>query len=193
MAVTATNLIQGAGVLYQAPFGSTEPTDTTVGTAAPSAPWVDCGGTLGGLEIEISQDFAKLEVDQVVGRVGSRKTNEETTLSTSLAEATLENLRFSLNSQGAITQGGKLTTAWKKYTVDNGVATQQPTYSALLFDGWGPNQLNRRVIVRKVLNLDNVSLPYKKDDQTVLSVKFTAHWVSSSIAQVVVVDDQLDT
>lgn len=192
MAVTVTNLVQGPGTLYQGAFGATEPADTTVGTAAPSTGWTDVGGTLGGLEIEISQDFSRLEVDQIVGRVGSRKTSEDTTLSTQLAEATLENLKFALNNQGAITQGGATTTAWKKFTMDNGVSTTQPIYSALIFDGWAPNQLNRRAIIRKVLNLDNVSFAYKKEDQTVLSVKFTAHWVSASIAQIVVVDDQLD-
>jgi hypothetical protein len=44
------------------------------------------------------------------------------------------------------------------------------------------------VHLRKVLSSDNVEFAYKKEDQTVFSVTWSVHYVSSSIAPFKIVD-----
>lgn len=185
MSVTVANLIAGPGTLYTGAFGATEPAASAVGTAPASATWTDVGGTQDGVEIEISQDYMELEVDQLVDRVGSRLQKREITVKTNLAEPTLANLGLVLN--------GGTTSASSGYSVyepaDDTSATQ-PTYKALLFDGWAPGDAKvRRVIVRKVLSIESVGTAYKKDGQTLFPVTFVGHYVSSTVKPFRVIDE----
>src|SRR3546814_17073308 len=83
--------------------------------------------------------------DLVVDIPGRRLTKREFKLNTNLAEPTLENYQLASNG-GTISTGS----GFKAYdpTQDNSGAT--PTYKALIFDGFGPNSLKRRVIARRV-------------------------------------------
>jgi hypothetical protein len=189
MSVTATNLILGPATLYSAPFGSTEPANTnTALTAPPIAPWVDLGGTSGGLTLTINQTYTPLTVDQLVDNVGGRLTAREITLATSLAEATLQNLAVALN--GGTIAAGTPGTVPATYTPKTDSSATQPTSVALLFDGWAPGvpPSIRRVIVRKVLQTGSIGVGYQKDGQTLFPVTFTAYYVSASIAPFFVQD-----
>src|SRR3546814_14008854 len=79
--------------------------------------------------------------------------------------------------------GGTISTGsgFKAYdpTQDNSGAT--PTYKALIFDGFGPNSLKRRVFARRVLNVATVGQEYMKDSQLLFPVEFSCHYVSTSI------------
>jgi hypothetical protein len=97
MGVTASQLIMGPGALYSGAFGATEPADTAIATAPSSATFTDVGGTLGGVKLKIEQKFKELEVDQIVDNVGRRLTMREMTISTEMAEPTLENLVLAAN------------------------------------------------------------------------------------------------
>ncbi len=187
MAVVVTNLTQGPGTLYTGAFGVAEPAETAVAlAAAPGAGWTDVGGTSDGSQVSIAQEFAELEVDQVVDVPGRRITKRDVTLSTNLAEPTLENLAVAMNSGTVSTVD---TTLVKKLVPSAETSVTQPTYKALLLDGFAPRQLRRRIIVRKVLSTNNVEFAYKKDEQTVFSVTWSAHYVSTSITPFVIYDD----
>lgn len=186
MAVTATNLIQGPGTLYTDTFGVSEPADTAV-ASAPGGTWVDVGGTVGGVTLSVSQEYAVLEVDQIVDDAGRRLTKREMMVKTSLAEPTLVNLALALNG-GTSGSGGTAGTSYLSYDPAMDTSATQPTYKALLFDGYAPNGKTRRVIVRKVLSIDAIETAYKKDEQTVFPVSFAAHWVSTSIKPFHVID-----
>lgn len=173
MAVTSTNLLQGPATLYWGLFGTAEP--ATLATA-PASPWVDLGGTNDGLELEVADEYAQLTVDQLLMAPESRRTARAVTLKTNLAEPTLENFARTINNSQPTTATGT-----KSLDLDDGLAAFQPAYSALLFDGYAPGGFRRRVIIRKTLQTDSTAHSYKKDDQTLLPVTFTAHWVSSSI------------
>jgi hypothetical protein len=179
MAVTATNLAMGPGTLYVGTFGATEPADTAVAlAAAPSAPFTDVGGTLGGLTFSVNQQFKELEVDQLVEVPERRVTRREASFKTQLAEVTLANLVIALNS-GTITAG--VSGAPDTFVPANTDSSGTPAYKAIIFDGAGAGGLRRRVIVRKVLSTDNVDASSSKDSQTVYPVTFTSHYVSSVI------------
>lgn len=188
MAVTATNLIQGPGTLYTGAFGATEPADSTVNTAPASSAWTDVGGTKDGVKLTHNQEFAELEVDQIVDVVGRRLTKREFTIETNLAEATLANLALATNNAAPTASA-----SYAYLEPANDTAATQPLYKAHIFDGYAPqdtsgNTMRRRVILRKGLSTDNVEYAYGKGDQTVLKVKFSGHFVSASIRPFRIID-----
>lgn len=183
MAVTTSNLIQGPADVWVGEFGDTEPLDTAV-DSAPGGTWVDGGGTNGGVTVNVTAEWAELEVDQIIETAERRRTKIEVVLSTSLAEVTLENLTRALNQD--IT------------TIDTGVGFEAidvvpddpftPFYAAVIIDGRAPAGQRRRVIGRKLLNTADVEQAYSKGDQTLLPVELTAHYVSASVKSVHIVD-----
>jgi hypothetical protein len=184
MAVLATNLVQGPATLYSGAFGAAEPLDTAVNTTPAASSWTDVGGTQDGVKLTIDQSYTELEVDQVVDRVGSRLTKRDFTVETSMAEPTLANLSLSLNGGTSASGAG-----YASFEPSFASSATQPTYKALLFDGWAPGgTFTRRVIVRKALSTDAVEIAYTKDKQTLYGVKFSGHYVSASIAPVHIVD-----
>lgn len=169
MPVTSTNLIQGPATLYSAVFGATEPASVAT---APAVAWTDVGGTKDGVELSINDEYAVLDVDQIIYEIARRRTKRVVTVKTSLAEATLANLAIAIANAAPVTN---------KLTADDGLAAFAPAYSAVLVDGIAPGGFRRRIIVRKTLPTDAVGMAYKKDGQTLLPVTWTAHWVSASI------------
>lgn len=193
LAVNAGNLILGPARLYVAPFGSVEPTDASVTpggtTTPPGAPWTDVGGTDGGVTFEADNTYTSLQVDQLTLEVGARLTAMKFTVTTKLSEITLTNLQTALNSIGTTASGSGYQ------TMDIGIAASstQPTYAALIIDGWAPMLSTgapalRRIIVRKVLSQVKATLAYDKKTQQSLDCSFQAYYVSSSIAPVHVVE-----
>lgn len=183
MSVTTSNLIMGPATIYSGAFGATEPADTAVNTTPAASAWTDMGGTDGGLKMTVDPKYTELKVDQIVDRVGSRLVSREFTLETNLAEPTLENLSIALNG-GTIATGS----GFKSLEPNYASSATQPTYIAVMLDGYAPSSFRRRVIIRKALQTDKSAISYEKDKQTFIPVTFTAHYVSSSIAPVHVVD-----
>lgn len=183
MSVNTGNLIQGPATLYSGAFGATEPTDAAVNTTPATSAWTDLGGTQDGVKFGADQTYSELEVDQITLRVGSRLTKADYTIETSLAEATLENLSLTLNGGTSASGAG-----FKSYEPNVTSSATQPNYFAVILDGYAPQQFRRRIIGRKVLNVDSVELAYTKDKQTLIPAKFAVHFVSGSIAPIHIVD-----
>lgn len=177
MAVTTTNLVMGPADLYIGSFGATEPLDTAVNVTPAASAWTDLGGTQDGTKVTVDQTYTDLEVDQVVDVPGARLTKRVLTVETNLAEATLENLKYLLNDGTAASGAG-----YKSFDPNYASSATQPTYRALIIDGYGPNQFRRRLIVRKVLSNDKVESTYKKDGQTLFTVKWAGFYVTQAIS-----------
>lgn len=183
MSVTTTNLIQGPGTLYSGAFGAPEPADTAVNAVPPASSWTDLGGTQDGCKLSVDQTYSELEVDQITVRVGSRLTKQDFTIETSLAEATLENLSTTLNGGTSASGAG-----FKSFDPNVTSSATQPTYFAVILDGYAPNQFRRRIIGRRMLNTDSVELAYTKDKQTLIPLKLAGHYVSNSITPFHIID-----
>lgn len=182
--ITVSNLAQGPGDLYTGVFGAVEPADASVNAAPATSAWTGLGGTNGGIKLTIAQTYDELEVDQIVDVVGRRKTKREFSIETDLAEITLNNLVLALNETPATTGTGF---AFMEPTIDN--SATQPNYFAMIMDAYAPgNNWRRRVIARRVLSTNNLQTQVSKTDQTLFSVTFSAHFVSSSIKPFKVVD-----
>lgn len=179
--------------MYVAAFGSTEPTDASVtpnGTITPpSAPWVDAGGTDGGVTYEVDNTYTDLGVDQIIMPVGARLTAMKFTVVTKMSEITLANLNTSLNNVATVAANSGYTT----FDINVGSSATQPTYAALIIDGWAPALSSsapalRRIIVRKVLSQAKATLGFDKKTQQSLDVTFQAYYVSPSIFPVHQID-----
>lgn len=184
MTVTVTNLLAGpATAVWVADFGATEPATLD---ADPGVGWTDVGGTLGGLRLIADQEFFRLEVDQIPGRVGSELTSEDFQVATSLAEATLENYARVRNaSDDDVTAG----VGEKSLELGGAAVHAAPNYRALLVEGRAPNGKKRRVIVRKVLSTASVEAAMEKGGQTAFPVTWTGHYVSASIKPIRMIDE----
>lgn len=170
MPVTGSNLIQGPATLYRAPFGTVEP--ATIATV-PAAAWVDMGGTKDGVELTIADEYALLDVDQIIYDMGRRRTKRAVSVKTSLAEPTLANLAAAVANTAP---------AANVMNGDDGLAAFNPSTSAILVDGIAPGGFRRRIILRATLPTDSVGIAYKKDGQTLIPVTWSLQWVSTSIA-----------
>lgn len=189
MAANVVNLVQGPATVYIGAFEAVEPLDAAVNNTPQASAWTDLGGTTDGCELSIDQEYKELEVDQVVDIPGRRLVKRDMSVKTNLAEPTLENLVFALNDGTTATGSG-----YKNFTPSFTDSATQPTYRALLLHGFAPGEgvggqsKRRMVILRKVLSSDNVEFAYKKEDQTVFSVKWSVHYVDGSTAPFKIVD-----
>lgn len=185
---TTENLIQGTGVLYRGAFGATEPNDADLGQE-PGGAFADLGATRDGVELVINQEFSELEIDQVYEVPERRLTRRELVVRTNLAEPTLENLRASLNGGdiSAATEAGPDTYGLKTFEPSSGLS-RRPDYNAIIFDGIAPEGMPRRVILRKALQIGDVTFAYRKNNQTVYTVMLAAHFVSPAVRAFRVID-----
>lgn len=174
----ADNAIQGPADLWYGAFGVTEPLATAINTD-PGAGWTFVGGTVDGCTWAVKDEYAAMNFDQVAERIGSRRTSREVSLKANLAEATLDILVPVLGGGTLTAEAGPPATEVYEPADDN--AATQPTYRALLMDGWGPAGKRRRLVVRKVLNIDGFEGAYKKDGQFFYPTNFVGHWVSTTI------------
>lgn len=189
MAITSHNVLLGIGEMYVGAFGATEPLDTAVGTAPDDAIWTSVGATSGGLTVNVNQTFTPLTVDQKMSPVGQRLTERTISVSTQLAEGTLENLKTAING-GTITTGGSGGTAWKKLTPLKSNLAVVPTYIAIIVDGFAPGLLGsrRRFVGRKALSTDAVEYGLSKTDMTTFGLTLTLQDVSDSVDECYWVD-----
>lgn len=187
--VTKLNLLAGPGSLYFGDLDATLPLDTAVKDAPDSDDFTDAGGTKDGLTVTVNQEFFALEVDQIADEVDHRMTKRQVQVKTNLAEGTLENLKLALNG-GVISTGGTGATAFKKYALIPGQAAMFPDGKIIIVDGWAPGgNKRRRVICKDVISIDNIESAYKKDDQWVYPVTFSARYVDDTTSPVDWVDE----
>lgn len=191
MALTPFNLCQGPATLRWAAFGATEPADSAVTSAPNSGVWTDVGIIADGTSVllEVDLTYGDQGADQLVDPVGARLTKRSVQVTASLAETTLNNLELANNQLATISPQSGYTTFDPATTS----SATQPTYAALMIDGWAPTLSTgvaavRRIIVRKCLTSSKVALEYEKSKEAMFACTWTAYWVSSSIPLYHIVD-----
>lgn len=193
MAVTPFNIIQGPATLYTAVFGTSLAAylGSNPGSVAVSAPFVDVGGTTGGITVEIDETMSDIHVDQLLDPVGARVTARTMQVTTTLMETTLTQLQVAFNgTSGAVITTG---TGWSELDLTTTTSATQPTYSSLIIDGWAPTlssgaAAKRRFVVQKVLSQPKVSQKFDMGDQATVAVTWTAYYVASGTSPFSIVD-----
>lgn len=194
IAINDSNLVLGPATLYVASYPAGEPADAAVTPngylTPPGAPWVDVGATDGGVAFEIDQTYTDLTADQVTMSVGSRLTESKMTVTAKLSEMTYANLQTAINNIGITASG----TGWQSMEIPVGTASTQPSYMALIVDGWAPMTTNstpalRRIIVRKVLSQVKASFMYDRKTQQSLDCTFTCYFINGTTNPIHMVDE----
>lgn len=189
MAYQTDNIIQGAAALYFAPVGTDLPTFTTATPAGEqefvAEGWKHIGFTSDGVEVEYSPEFTEVEVDQLLDAAAMFKTKQSVTVTTTLAEATLENLMFVwglketslIEDAGTSFDGHTLAAGESELGLDGGALNEFPDERSLSFVGPAPRtgglaNKERLYLLRRVLQTEASSHGLKRSESTNLPVSF---------------------
>ena len=144
MAVTPFNIIQGPGTLYVAAYGTSLAAyiGSNPGSVAVTSPFVDVGGTSGGITVEVDETLTNIQVDQLLDPVGARTTARTIQVTTTLMETSLTQLQVALNgTTGATLSSG---TGWQEMDLVTTTSATQPLYTSIIVDGWAPTLSGHR-------------------------------------------------
>lgn len=175
--IIPSEVLQGPADLFGGDFGATEPANAEA--VIDSAEWEFLGATDGGATVTVGQTYSKMMVDQVALAVGARLTEQTGQLATSLAQATLKNLKRALNAA---------TLTGTTFGLKSKISNVEPTYRAYLLKGLSPEGTPRLVIMRRMLSTENVALAWTKDAKTMIPVTFDAFYISETV-DAIFIDD----
>jgi hypothetical protein len=194
---TSTNIIVGAAALFTYNGGVLTDADLpayeaegTVGnttgtyreTLADDADFRNVGYTMNGLEIQFQPDFGEVQVDQVLDVAKLYKQGMQVNLNTAFAEATLENLLFSLagKDEDLTTSAGAtgIKAGSKTLNMSAGDIGECPVERGLVAVGPGTGdcdpdeQVERIYVAYRALSIESVTVSAKRDEATMYEVSF---------------------
>jgi hypothetical protein len=194
---TSTNIIVGAAALftyeagvltdaglpaYEAEGSVGNTTGTYRETLADSAAFRNVGYTMNGLELQFQPDFGEVQVDQVLDVAKLYKQGMQVNLNTAFAEATLENLLFSLAGRDADLTSSAGATGIKvgspTLNLSAGDIGECPVERGLVAVGPGTGdcdpdeQIERIYVAYRALSIESVTVSAKRDEPTMYEVSF---------------------
>ena len=192
---TSSNIIVGAAALFTYDGGELTDADLpdyeaegTVGnttgtyreTLDADAGFDNVGYTMNGLEIVFQPDFGEVQVDQVLDAAKLYKQGMQVNLNTAFAEATLENLLFSIAGKDSDLSTDNDPTGGGNNTLDmkSGDLGECPVERGLVAVGPGtgdcaPTQQVERIYAGyRALSIENVTVSAKRDEPTMFEVSF---------------------
>jgi hypothetical protein len=186
---TSSDIIVGAAALFTADstltpgtvpaFVSTQSYKETLSNTANIAAGIEnVGYTSNGIEITFQPDFGEVQVDQILDVAKLYKQGMQVTLATSFAEATLENLLFSIAGQSDDLSGTKTTSAGRTLNLASGDIGECPVERALIAVGPGTgdcedsSSVERVYVAYRALSIENVTVSAKRDTATMFDVTF---------------------
>ena len=193
----ATNIIVGAAALftyeagvltdadlpaYQAEGSVGNTTGTYRETLANDADYRNVGYTMNGLELQFQPDFGEVQVDQVLDVAKLYKQGMQVNLNTAFAEATLENLLFSLAGKDEDLTASAGATGIKAgsptLNLSAGDIGECPVERGLVAVGPGTGdcnpdeQIERIYVAYRALSIESVTVSAKRDEPTMYEVSF---------------------
>lgn len=141
MALNRNNLIVGAARLWLGPAGTTKPAPvagtryrTTVEAAGG---WTEVGYTQDGLEVATDPTYTEIEVDQQMDTPKMFKSGMSMSVSTTLVEATLDNLLMAWGQQANTLSS--LAAGERELTMEGGALGDAPVERGLIAVANGPD------------------------------------------------------
>ena len=182
---TSSEIIVGAAALFTADTtltAATVPSFVTTEsyreTLSDEAGIDNVGYTSNGIEISFQPNFGEVQVDQILDVAKLYKQGMQVTLATSFAEATLENLLFSIAGNSSNLSGTKSTSAGKTLNLESGEIGECPVERALIAVGPGTgdcvdsSMVERVYVAYRALSIENVTVSAKRDTATMFDVTF---------------------
>jgi hypothetical protein len=165
----------GAGQLTEADLPTYTEDVSYRTTLSDDADFRNVGYTMNGLEIVFQPDFGEVQVDQVLDVAKLYKQGMQVNLNTAFAEATLENLLFSLAGQDEdlTSVGGNPT-----LNLSAGDIGECPVERGLVAVGPGTgdcalgDQIERIYAAYRALSIESVTVSAKRDEPTMFEVSF---------------------
>ena len=181
----STNIIVGAAQLFTSKTGTLDEAaipafeggeryaDTL---EADTVNFRNVGYTMNGLELVFQPDFGEVQVDQVLDVAKLYKQGMQVNLNTAFAEATLENLLFSIAAQDDDLTGTKQTAL--TLDLSAGDIGECPVERGLVAVGPGTGDcdpadpIERVYVAYRALSIENVTVSAKRDEPTMFEVSF---------------------
>lgn len=194
MAITVTNLCAGPANLFYGVFGSLEPAWSAITSGPNPAVWTDVGMTADGTAIllEIDNTYTHYSAEQIVDPIAGRLSKRVIQVTATLQEATLQNIQLALNQLATITPG----TGYSVLDPITASSAIQPTYTALLVDGWAPTTgttetaCRRRTVIRRCLSGSKIDHEWDKTKPVTYQTTWTGFYISNSVPPYEIVDQQ---
>lgn len=182
---SSSNIIVGAAALFTYEEGLLTESDLPAyedgvsfrTTLSGDSDFRNVGYTMNGLEIVFQPDFGEVQVDQVLDVAKLYKQGMQVNLNTAFAEATLENLLFSIAGKdsdlGAADSYGDVT-----LNLSAGEIGECPVERGLVAVGPGTgdcdisDQIERVYVAYRALSIENVTVSAKRDEPTMFEVSF---------------------
>ena len=184
-------VLVGAAKVYVSSSDSTETsyTQPQIPTGTPGEPlsngagdgaldtdtnWRHVGWTSGGVEFNYQPDYGEVEVDQTLDSVKLFKQKQTATVTTNLAEATLENLLLAWGQPAATLTGDGEE---DELGISSGELGDEPVERSLLFIGPSPrsatNKKRERVyLVRRAIQVESSAHTLNRAEATQVPVAF---------------------
>lgn len=174
------NILVGAADVFVGPTGDVEPTFPDTGSFRESlhsqyeddpetAEWRPVGLTQGGVEFSYAPDFGEVEVDQWLDVAKMFKQRQSVTVSTTFAEATLENLLFAWGQQE-----DTYDEAGSELRITAGALGDRPRETGLIFIGQAPGSeavdSERVYHLYRVLNVETSAFTLGRSEATTIPV-----------------------
>jgi hypothetical protein len=201
MALTKKNIIVGAARVYLGPSVSDTPSlatskpayvagtrysttmagangSTSTGVATLVTNWSEVGYTQDGLEVATDPSWAEIEVDQLLDSAKIFKDGMTVSISTTFAEATLENLLIAWGQ--AATSVSSVGAGEKEARLIGGTLGEYPLERGLVATGNAPenagtNTYGERVYqAYRVISVEAVSIGASRSEATTIPVTFRA-------------------
>ena len=186
---SSSNIIVGAAALFTYNNGTLTDADLPTLTDGQKAvelltadtDFENVGYTSNGLEIMFQPDFGEVQVDQVLDVAKLYKQGMQVNLKTTFAEATLENLLFSLAGKDADLEQNAATGVFASEKVLNlsaGDIGECPVERGLVAVGPGTgdcaigSELERIYVAYRALSIESVTVSAKRDEATQFEVSF---------------------
>ena len=136
-----------------------------IGVGKLSIDGASLGYTMGGVNLGMTADRMDKEVDQSYAPVGIHKIRESFEIKTSLAEATLDNLKLIWEqTEAVVVAGSTRTLSWGM--------NPDVIEHTLTFEGKSPEGLSRVFTVHKAVIWEVGEMVHQKDALTVVPVTF---------------------
>lgn len=192
MALNKNNIIVGAARVWLGPSAATEAEAGTVRptfaagtkyTAALGASntWTEVGFTTDGLEIATDPSWGEVEVDQLLDSALIFKDGMSLSVSTTFAEATLENLLIAWGQAASTLSSSGLPAGERELTFEGGSLGEAPLERGLIAVGNGvrkpsdPNVFSERVYhFYRVLSVEATSVGLSRSEAATIPVTFRA-------------------
>jgi hypothetical protein len=184
----SSQIIVGAAALFTYEDGLLEDTDLPAvtedvsykETLSDDADFRNVGYTMNGLEIVFQPDFGEVAVDQVLDVAKLYKQGMQVNLNTAFAEATLENLLFSLAGQDEDLATASSGTFSGNAVLDlsAGDIGECPVERGLVAIGPGTGDcaasesIERVYVAYRALSIESVTVSAKRDEPTMFEVSF---------------------